>query len=178
MRFADTAVIVSSVRDSDRVMGLLDPKTEKAEKGRRVEKHILITRYDAQWAVPRRDAQYRRRRLSTPLLGIIPESEAMLCASNIGAPVTLRRGRGRGDGPGNSPRAFQPRWTTLFNMPLRSVREADLHMWIPPTQKDIALGREVALCSRDMPPHPFTPSNKNRRQLFRPALSTLFDLIM
>ena len=66
MRFADTAVIVtnpevSSVRDSDRVMGLLDPKTEKAEKGRRVEKHILITRYDAQWAVPRRDAQYRRR---------------------------------------------------------------------------------------------------------------------
>src|SRR6267154_480306 len=73
MRFADTAVIVSSVRDSDRVMGLLDPKTEKAEKGRRVEKHILITRYDAQWAVPRRDAQYRRRRLSTPLLGIIPE---------------------------------------------------------------------------------------------------------
>ena len=39
-------------------------------------------------------------------------------------------------------------------------------------------GREVALCSRDMPPHPFTPSNKNRRQLFRPALSTLFDLIM
>jgi septum site-determining protein MinD len=66
MRFADTAVIVtnpevSSVRDSDRVMGLLDPKTEKAEKGQRVEKHILITRYDAQWAVPRRDAQYRRR---------------------------------------------------------------------------------------------------------------------
>ena len=44
--------------------------------------------------------------LSTPPLGIIPESEEMLCASNIGAPVTLRRGRGRGDGPGNSPRAF------------------------------------------------------------------------
>jgi hypothetical protein len=119
-----------------------------------------------------------RQSLSTPLLGIIPEGEEMLCASNIGAPVTLRRGRGRGDGPGNSPRAFQPRWTALFNMPLRSVRAADLHMWIPPSQKDIALGREVALCSRDMPPHPFTPSNKNRRQLFRPALSTLFDLIM
>src|SRR6201988_2535104 len=52
MRFADTAIIVtnpevSSVRDSDRIIGLLDSKTEKAEKGERVEKHILINRYDA-----------------------------------------------------------------------------------------------------------------------------------
>src|SRR5437588_1407586 len=51
MRFADTAVIVtnpevSSVRDSDRIIGLLDAKTEKAENGGRVEKHLLITRYD------------------------------------------------------------------------------------------------------------------------------------
>ncbi len=51
MRFADEAVIVtnpevSSVRDSDRIIGLLDSKTEKAEKGERIEKHILITRYD------------------------------------------------------------------------------------------------------------------------------------
>ena len=48
MRFADTAVIVanpevSSVRDADRIIGLLDSKTEKAEKGESVEKHILIT---------------------------------------------------------------------------------------------------------------------------------------
>jgi len=55
MRFADAAVIVtnpevSSVRDSDRIIGLLDSKTEKAEKGQRIEKHILITRYDAQRA--------------------------------------------------------------------------------------------------------------------------------
>src|SRR3954466_15345596 len=46
MRFADAAVIVtnpevSSVRDSDRIIGLLDSKTEKAEKGERIEKHIL-----------------------------------------------------------------------------------------------------------------------------------------
>src|SRR5262249_23930047 len=51
MRFADVAVIVtnpevSSVRDSDRIIGLLDSKTERAEKGQRVDKHILITRYD------------------------------------------------------------------------------------------------------------------------------------
>src|SRR5947207_1537529 len=52
MRFADTAVIVtnpevSSVRDSDRIIGMLDSKTEKAKRGERIEKHILITRYDA-----------------------------------------------------------------------------------------------------------------------------------
>src|SRR4026209_2238504 len=96
MRFADAAVIVtnpevSSVRDSDRIIGLLDSKTEKAEKGQRIEKHILITRYD----------QSRATRgemlgiddvleiLSTPLLGIIPESEEVLRASNLGSPVTL-----------------------------------------------------------------------------------------
>jgi septum site-determining protein MinD len=59
MRHADAAIIVtnpevSSVRDSDRIIGLLDAKTEKAEKGERVEKHLLITRYDApsgHWAL-------------------------------------------------------------------------------------------------------------------------------
>src|ERR1700746_151700 len=55
MRFADLAVIitnpeVSSVRDSDRIIGLLDSKTEKAESGQRIEKYLLITRYDAQRA--------------------------------------------------------------------------------------------------------------------------------
>ena len=51
MRYADEAVIVtnpevSSVRDSDRIIGMLDPKTVKAEQGERVTKHVLITRYD------------------------------------------------------------------------------------------------------------------------------------
>ena len=51
MRFADIAVIVtnpevSSVRDSDRIIGLLDAKTLKAERGERIDKHLLITRYD------------------------------------------------------------------------------------------------------------------------------------
>src|SRR5690242_19468633 len=50
MRFADTAVIVtnpevSSVRDSDRIIGILDAKTVKAERGERVDKHLLISRY-------------------------------------------------------------------------------------------------------------------------------------
>src|ERR1700724_2424826 len=51
MRYADEAVIVtnpevSSVRDSDRIIGMLDSKTVKAERGERVEKHVLLTRYD------------------------------------------------------------------------------------------------------------------------------------
>lgn len=52
MRHADVAVVVtnpevSSVRDSDRIIGLLDAKTAKAERGERMEKHLLLTRYDA-----------------------------------------------------------------------------------------------------------------------------------
>src|SRR5256886_6629258 len=96
MRFADAAVIVtnpevSSVRDSDRMIGLLDSKTEKAERGQRIDKHILITRYDAQRAARGEmlNVEDVLDILSTPLLGIIPESEEVLRASNLGSPVTL-----------------------------------------------------------------------------------------
>ena len=96
MRFADAAVIVtnpevSSVRDSDRIIGLLDSKTERAEKGQRIDKHVLITRYDAQRAARGEmlNIEDVLDILSTPLLGIIPESEAVLRASNIGSPVTV-----------------------------------------------------------------------------------------
>src|SRR5690242_19229729 len=96
MRFADEAVIVtnpevSSVRDSDRIIGMLDSKTVKAEKGEQVTKHILITRYD-----PSRAARGEMLAiedileiLATPLLGIVPESQDVLRASNVGSPVTL-----------------------------------------------------------------------------------------
>jgi len=101
MRFADAAVVVtnpevSSVRDSDRIIGLLDSKTEKAEKVQRVDKHILITRYDAQRAARGEmlNIEDVLEILSTPLLGIIPESEEVLRASNIGTPVTLTSATG------------------------------------------------------------------------------------
>ncbi len=96
MRHADIAVVVtnpevSSVRDSDRIIGLLDSKTEQAENGGRIEKHLLLTRYD-----PARAARGEMLKvedvleiLSIPLLGIIPESEEVLRASNLGSPVTL-----------------------------------------------------------------------------------------
>jgi septum site-determining protein MinD len=96
MRFADEAIIVtnpevSSVRDSDRIIGMLDSRTAKAETGERVEKHVLITRFD-----PARAARGEMigiddilEILATPLLGIIPESQDVLRASNVGSPVTL-----------------------------------------------------------------------------------------
>jgi septum site-determining protein MinD len=96
MRHADVAVVVtnpevSSVRDSDRIIGLLDSKTERAEKGERMEKHLLLTRYDPVRA--ERGEMLKMEDvleiLSIPLLGIIPESEEVLRASNVGAPVTL-----------------------------------------------------------------------------------------
>jgi septum site-determining protein MinD len=96
MRHADVAIVatnpeVSSVRDSDRIIGLLDSKTEKAEKGERIEKHLLITRYDK--ARAERGEMLKvddvLEILSIPLLGIIPESEEVLRASNVGAPVTF-----------------------------------------------------------------------------------------
>jgi septum site-determining protein MinD len=94
MHHADVAVIVtnpevSSVRDSDRIIGLLDSKTDRATRGERVEKHLLLTRYD-----PVRAARGDMLKtedvleiLSIPLLGIIPESQEVLRASNLGTPV-------------------------------------------------------------------------------------------
>jgi septum site-determining protein MinD len=96
MHHADVAVIVtnpevSSVRDSDRIIGLLDSKTEMATRGERIEKHLLLTRYDAARAA-RGDMLKTEdvlEILSIPLLGIIPESGEVLRASNIGTPVVL-----------------------------------------------------------------------------------------
>lgn len=96
MMHADTAVVVtnpevSSVRDSDRIIGLLDSKTERAIKGEKIEKHLLLTRYDTGRATRGEmlNTEDVLEILSIPLLGIIPESEEVLRASNLGAPVTL-----------------------------------------------------------------------------------------
>ncbi len=96
MRHADVAVVVtnpevSSVRDSDRIIGLLDSKTERAERGEEIQKHLLLTRYDPIRA-ERGDmlkVEDVLEILAIPLLGIIPESADVLRASNLGTPVTL-----------------------------------------------------------------------------------------
>jgi septum site-determining protein MinD len=96
MRYADAAIIVtnpevSSVRDSDRIIGILDAKTAKAERGERVDKHLLITRYSAAAAVRGEMLSIDDvlEILSCPLLGIVPEGKEVLRASNVGSPVTL-----------------------------------------------------------------------------------------
>ena len=98
MYFADEAVVVtnpevSSVRDSDRVLGLLSSKTQRAEKGDSdpVKARVLLTRHD-QGRIDRGEMMTVDdvlEILAVPLLGIIPESQAVLRASNVGTPVIL-----------------------------------------------------------------------------------------
>lgn len=96
MRFADMAVVVtnpevSSVRDSDRIIGMLDSKTLRAENGEKFEKHLLLTRYNAARAARGEMLKVDDvlEILAIPLLGIIPESTEILNASNLGCPITL-----------------------------------------------------------------------------------------
>ncbi|HBM62324.1 septum site-determining protein MinD [Salipiger manganoxidans] len=108
MYFADEAIVVtnpevSSVRDSDRVLGLLASKTKRAEEGGEpIKAQVLLTRYDS--------ARIKKGEmmsledvleiLAVPLLGIIPESTAVLRASNVGVPVVL-------DEPSNASAAYE-----------------------------------------------------------------------
>ncbi|MDS9469263.1 septum site-determining protein MinD [Paracoccus sp. MBLB3053] len=98
MYYADEAIVVtnpevSSVRDSDRVLGLLNSKTHLAEKGdgSAVKSHLLLTRFDAQRASTgdMMSVEDVLEILAIPLLGIIPESPTVLRASNVGMPVIL-----------------------------------------------------------------------------------------
>lgn len=92
--YADEAIIVtnpevSSVRDSDRIIGILQSKSRAAEEGRQVREHLLLTRYNPE-RVARGEmlsVQDVEDILAIPLLGVIPESSAVLKASNQGIPV-------------------------------------------------------------------------------------------
>jgi septum site-determining protein MinD len=95
MHFADEAIVVtnpeiSSVRDSDRILGLLASKTRRAVEERPpVKEHLLLTRYSPE-RVSRGEmlsVKDIQEILAIPLLGVIPESDAVLTASNQGIPV-------------------------------------------------------------------------------------------
>ncbi len=96
MYFADRAVVVvnpevSSVRDSDRILGLLASKTRKAENGERVKEHLLLTRYNPV-RVERGDMLSIadvEEILGLKVIGVIPESPEVLQSSNSGVPVIL-----------------------------------------------------------------------------------------
>ena len=94
MYFADEALVVtnpevSSVRDSDRVLGLLDAKTRLAEMGIPMKAHLLVTRYSPERADRGEMLKIEDilELLGIPFLGVIPESQAVLNSSNQGAPV-------------------------------------------------------------------------------------------
>lgn len=96
MYFADRAVVVvnpevSSVRDSDRILGLLASKTRKAENGERVQEHLLLTRYSPE-RVEKGDMlsiDDVQEILGLNVIGVIPESPEVLSSSNAGVPVIL-----------------------------------------------------------------------------------------
>lgn len=95
--FADEAIIttnpeVSSVRDSDRILGILASKSRRAENGEDpIKEHLLVTRYNP-GRVTRGDmlsVEDVVEILRIPLVGVIPESQSVLRASNQGEPVIL-----------------------------------------------------------------------------------------
>ncbi|MEP6588029.1 MAG: septum site-determining protein MinD [Polaromonas sp.] len=100
MHFADEALVVtnpevSSVRDSDRILGMLSSKTQRAiDGGEPIREHLLITRYN-----PSRVDQGQMLSLEDiqdilriQLIGVIPESEVVLQASNQGVPAVHMQG--------------------------------------------------------------------------------------
>jgi septum site-determining protein MinD len=94
--FADRAIVVvnpevSSVRDSDRILGILQSKSRRAETGKQVREHMLITRYSPE-RVEKGDMMSMadvKEILGIEILGVIPESTGVLAASNQGVPVVL-----------------------------------------------------------------------------------------
>jgi len=126
MYFADPAIVVvnpevSSVRDSDRILGLLASKTQRAEKGEgSVKEHLLLTRYS-----PRRVAAGEmmsvedvKEILGIDVIGVIPESPDVLSASNSGTPVILNE-------TSDVARAYEDAVARLLGetLPLRFIEE-------------------------------------------------------
>ena len=97
MYFADQAVVVvnpevSSVRDSDRILGLLASKTRRAENDAgEVRQHLLLSRYNPARVAAGEMLSVRdvEEILGLTVVGVIPESDQVLAASNAGVPVIL-----------------------------------------------------------------------------------------
>jgi septum site-determining protein MinD len=97
MYFADRAVVVvnpevSSVRDSDRVLGIMSSKSRRAEQGQSpIKEHLLLTRYSPE-RVEKGDMMSVadvEEILGVKVIGVIPEAPEVLSASNSGVPVIL-----------------------------------------------------------------------------------------
>jgi len=94
--FADVAIIVvnpevSSIRDSDRVIGLVDSKSKKAKEGKSVDKLLIINRINPE-LVDKGEMLATEdilEILSIKLIGKVPEDKSVIDASNKGKPVIL-----------------------------------------------------------------------------------------
>jgi septum site-determining protein MinD len=90
---------VSSVRDADRVIGIIDAKSLKAQNGEEVEKHIIINRLKPE-LVERGDMLAIEdvvNILALPLIGVIPDDENVVSSTNTGEPVIRKKGTRSGD---------------------------------------------------------------------------------
>ena len=100
MHFADEALVVtnpevSSVRDSDRILGILSSKTKRAIEGKEpIKEHLLITRYNPSRVEGGQMLSLKdvEEILRIPLIGVVPESESVLDASNQGLPAVHLKG--------------------------------------------------------------------------------------
>jgi septum site-determining protein MinD len=98
LTFADEAIVVtnpevSSVRDSDRIIGILQSKSKRArDGGTPVKEHLLITRYSPERAEANQMLSHEDvcDLLKIKLLGVIPEADVVLDSSNAGIPVIYR----------------------------------------------------------------------------------------
>jgi septum site-determining protein MinD len=96
IEFADRAIIVvnpevSSIRDSDRAIGILDSKSQKVKDGHEVDKFLIINRIDAKMV---QSGEMLKSDdildiLSIPLIGKVPEDRGIIDASNQGRPIIL-----------------------------------------------------------------------------------------
>lgn len=132
MYYADYAIVVtnpevSSVRDSDRILGILASKTKRAKEGLEpVKEHLLITRYSPSRVelgemLSVTDVQDI---LAIPMLGVIPESKAVLKASNTGTPVIM-------DNESDAGKAYEDAISRLLGeeVPLRFVSNEKKGLW-------------------------------------------------
>ena len=94
---ADVALIistpeVSSVRDADRVIGIIDAKSKKAKEGKEVEKHIIINRLKPDMVEKGEmlSVDDVLKILALPLIGIIPEDEKIVSSTNMGEPIIYK----------------------------------------------------------------------------------------
>lgn len=92
--YADRALIistpdVSSVRDADRVIGIIDAKSDKAQKGEEVDKHVIINRLKPE-LVERGDMLNTDdvlNILALPLIGVVPDCDKVISSTNMGEPI-------------------------------------------------------------------------------------------